>query len=548
MGAFGNDLMKHNLDLLRSKARKEAVQGVFIAAAAIMLATLMVCFFEQREITLSGLIQAQRTNLALWILNAMAFVFPLWGQYASRMIVYEAGAMVRHQTEELRVRNDQLEREKAFASTHDPITELPNRPLFYDRVEQAIRSYREGSGNLTLFLLELENLKEIQDTIGPTAVDIILRQVATRLLQSMSAQDSVARLDGFTFGILCSESTGKEQAEHTAHRLQKVMEHHFDVQRLKLSLHTSIGIVLFPEHGEDADTLVQKAGVAVFMAGKSHDGFAFYSPSFDEHSPRRLTLMGELRQAIERNHLQLHYQPKAAIPGGKIIGAEALVRWNHPKHGFVAPDEFIGLAERTRMIKPLTQWVMERAFNDCAQLRGQGHEITVSINLSAKDLHDPQLPDRIVGAMSKTAVQPEWFIFEITESSIIADPDRVLNVLERINGLGFGLSIDDFGTGYSSLAYLSKLPVQELKIDRSFVRGMLLGSKDGVIVRATVQLAHNLNLKVTAEGVENEETLELLRQCQCDIAQGYYLGKPQPLEQLTDRLGQLAARSEVNTG
>ena len=543
MGAFSNDLMKQNLDLLSSKARKEAIQGVVIAVGAIAVATLVVCFFERREITLEGLVEAQRTNLALWILNAMAFIFPLWGQYASRIIVYEAGAMVRHQTEALRVRNDQLEQEKIFAATHDPITDLPNRPLFYDRIEQAIRGYREGSGTLALFLLEIENLKEIQDTIGPAAVDIILRQVATRLLESMNSQDSVARLDGHTFAVLRGDPESKEQAEQTAHRLQKAMEHHFDVQRLKLSLHTSIGIVLFPHHGEDPDTLVQKAGVALYMANKSHDGYAVYSPAFDEHSPRRLTLMGELRLAIERDHLQLHYQPKSDLQSGEIVGAEALVRWNHPKHGFIPPDEFIGLAERTRMIKPLTQWVMEKAFTDCRELRQQGRKLAISINLSAKDLHDPQLPDRIVGVMSKTGVQPDWFIFEITESSIIVDPDRVLNVLERIHGLGFGLSIDDFGTGYSSLAYLSKLPVQELKIDRSFVRGMLMGTKDNVIVRATVQLAHNLNLKVTAEGVENEETLELLRQCQCDIAQGYHLGKPLPLN---DLLGLLDTTTGTN--
>jgi diguanylate cyclase len=245
-----------------------------------------------------------------------------------------------------------------------------------------------------------------------------------------------------------------------------------------------------------------------------------------------------LRQAIERNHLELHYQPKVDIATSTITGAEALVRWRHPKFGLIMPDEFIGLVERTRLVRPLTQWIMERAFADCRTLHESGLDLTVAINLSAKDLHDPELPDRIVGVMAKTEVQPQWFIFEITESSIIVDPDRVLNVLERINGLGFGLSIDDFGTGYSSLAYLRKLPVNELKIDRSFVRDLAEGQKDDVIVRATVQLAHNLALTVTAEGVEDAATLAALRDCGCDRAQGYHLSRPVPLGSFLQWLGQ----------
>ena len=536
MGTITNDLRRRNLDILKSRARKEALQGVFVAVGAIIAATLLVAFYSQGDISLGGIISAQQENLALWIIDAMAFVFPIWGQLASRSLVREADALVRYQTEELRQRNDQLEREKIFAATHDPVTELANRPLFYDRVEQAIRSRSANGQIVAVLLLEIENLKEIQDTLGPTAADAILRQVATRLVETVRTQDSVARLDRQTLAILPGGDIDRELAEKTAHRLLKAMDPPFEVQRLKLSLHSSIGIVLFPDHGDDPDSLIQRAGVAVYMAQKSHDGYAVYSPAFDEHSPRRLTLMGEFRQAIERNHLELHYQPKYDIGARKITGVEALIRWRHPKLGLIMPDEFIGMVEKTRMIKPLSQWVMEQAFADCRVFRERGRDITISINLSAKDLHDPELPDRIVGVMAKSDVRPEWFIFEITESSIIVDPDRVLNVLERINGLGFGLSIDDFGTGYSSLAYLRKLPVTELKIDRSFVRDMASGDKDDVIVRATVQLAHNLGLKVTAEGVENDESMDLLRDCGCDIAQGYHISRPHPLGILLDWL------------
>ena len=298
------------------------------------------------------------------------------------------------------------------------------------------------------------------------------------------------------------------------------------VDRLKLSAHTTVGFVLFPDHGEDADTLVQRAGVALYVAAKTHNGYALYSAALDEHSPRRLTLMGELRQALERDQLELHYQPKVEVAGGQVIGAEALVRWRHPRHGFIQPDEFIGLAERTRMIKPLTLWVMKRAFQDCVFWRGQGLALKISVNLSAQDLHDPELPDLVAGVVAATGIQPEWVIFEITESGIMQDPDRVLNVVERVHGLGFTLSIDDFGTGYSSLAYLKKLPVSELKIDKSFVMDMLGSENDAVIVRATVDLAHNLGLKITAEGVESAQILDVLRGMGCDIAQGYHISRP----------------------
>lgn len=526
MSAYTNELLNRNLLILRSRARKEAIQGVLIALAAIVLATVAVAFFESRQVSFAGVIQAQTGNFALWMLDALAFVYPLWGQYSSQLMVYEANDLVRQQTEELRVRADQLEREKDFAATHDPVTDLPNRTLFYDRVERAIRGAWRNERGVGILVLQVENLKEIQDTLGPASADLVLRQLAARLAETMREQDSVARLDTQSFSVLLDGGMGKEGAEQAARRLQKALEPLFHVNRLRLPLQASIGGVLFPEHGEDMDTLMQRAGVALYMAGQSHDGYALYSPTFDEHSPRRLTLMGELQQAMERGHLELYYQPKAAIAEGRIIGAEALLRWRHPRHGSIPPDEFILLAERTRMIRPLTQWVIERAFRDNAAWRAEGLELVISINLSIKDLQDPEFPDRVVGAMAKAGVRPEWFVFEITESCIIVDPERVLSVLHRIHSLGFGLAIDDFGTGYSSLAYLKRLPVSELKIDKSFVLDMLDSDNDAVIVRATIDLAHNLGLVVTAEGVESAAVLDALRDDRCDIAQGYYLSRP----------------------
>lgn len=271
---------------------------------------------------------------------------------------------------------------------------------------------------------------------------------------------------------------------------------------------------------------MQKAGVALHVAQKSAKGYALYEPSFDKHTPLRLTLMSELRRAIEKNDLSLFYQPKVSLQTNELYGAEALVRWDHPTHGFIAPDEFIPMAERTRMIKQLSQWVLKRAFRDCAAWHQQGVNIKISVNLSTRDLHDPDLPDLIAGIAAATGIKPEWIILEITESSVMNEPENALAIINRLHDMGYQFSIDDFGTGYSSLAYLRKLPLVELKIDKSFVTELMSNDNDSTIVKAIINLAHNLGLSVTAEGVENEVILAILKDYNCDIVQGYYVSKP----------------------
>ena len=528
-----DNVVANNTKILKATVSKTAMQGVLVAVGATVAATLAVTFVADSSLTLNGIISAQSSNPVLWIMDTLPFIFGYLGQYSSYMIAHEASLMVMQQTDELRMHANQLERQVTFATTHDPLTELPNRALFYDRLERAINAVTANGATLVVLLVAIENLKEIQDTLGPANVDLILKQLAIRLQSWANNKDSVARIDSHTFAILIGEGAPrKAEAERAAHNLQKVLEPPFLVNHLKLTLHSSIGIVIAPDHGDDADTLLQRAGVTLYVASKSTKGFSIYSATMEEHSPHRLTLMGDLRRAIERNELDLYYQPKVCIADGLPQGVEALLRWKHPLHGFIAPEEFIDLAERTRLIRPLTNWVMERAFRDCTAWRSDGLPFNVSINLSAKDLNDPDLPDIITGIMAKTAVKAEWIMFEITESSIMVDPARALNVLERIRGMGFNLSIDDFGTGYSSLAYLRKLPVMEIKIDRSFVMDMLESENDAVIVHATINLAHNLGLKVTAEGVETREVLQALQGFGCDMVQGYFLSPPVPFPQL----------------
>jgi len=524
--AIANNLLGDNVRILKSEVTKAAYQGVAIAIASVIIATLLVCYYQNSSITAEGIISAQKNNFALWIMDCIPFVFALWGQYSGSIIAYQASAIIFDQTQELRNKADDLEKKANYTATHDVVTDLPNRSLFYDRVEQGILSANHQNKLLSILLVEIANFKEVYDTLGRTSSDQIIKQVSSRLQGVVLGIDRVARIDGNIFSILLTDSMGEMETTLLAERIQKVLEPALVVERLSFAVHANIGIVQFPEHGEDVDTLVQKAGVSLYMASKSKDGYAIYEPSFDQHSPRRLTLMSELRHAIERDQLELYYQPKVSIQTDELYGAEALVRWHHPKHGFISPDEFIPMAERTRMIKPLTLWVLKEAFQQCAEWHRQGKPLIVSVNLSAKDLHDPELPDLISGVAISTGIKPEWVILEITEGSIISHPELTLEILERLNKMGYKLSIDDFGTGYSSLSYLKKMPLTELKIDRSFVQDILVSENDDVIVNATINLAHNLGFKVTAEGVESVEIMDILKSYGCDVAQGFYLSKP----------------------
>ena len=311
------------------------------------------------------------------------------------------------------------------------------------------------------------------------------------------------------------------------------MEPPFIISQLKVSVHTNIGIVNFPDHGDDVDTLVQRAGVALHMAQQSSKAYCIYEPSFDKYSPKRLTLMSELRNAINRDELELFYQAKVSIQTGKLLGAEALVRWNHLTHGAVSANEFIPMAEHTRTIKHVTLWVLQRAFRHCADWHRQGFDIKVSVNLSSKDLHDPEFPDLIAGVAASALIKPEWIMLEVTEESIMKDPESALEIINRLHDMGYQFLIDDFGTGYSSLSYLCKMPLTELKIDKSFVMDIMNNETDATLVKAAINLAHNLGLQVTAEGVESKEILAKLKDYGCDMAQGYFLNKPLSVKDFT---------------
>ncbi|HWQ95664.1 MAG TPA: bifunctional diguanylate cyclase/phosphodiesterase [Gammaproteobacteria bacterium] len=526
MAGQTSQTFSRNVRVLKSKASRHAIYGVVIAVCAIVLATALLSTYHYGGLSLESMMQAQQENAALWLLDLMPFVFAFWGQYVSSMIAFEAGAMVVDQTSELRAQTTALEHEALYGTTHDPLTDLPNRVLLRDRVVQALMIAQRENTRLALLLMDLNEFKEVNNTLGHYNGDRLLKQVATRLQNVVREPNTVARLGGDEFAILLPKIASAESATDVAHKVLRALEAPFTLEGLTIGAQASIGITIFPEHGSDVDALQQRADVAMYIAKRDKSGIVVYSPKLDQHSPQRLTLMGELRQAIGNNDLVLHYQPKVDVKTSHITEIEALVRWRHPQHGLMMPEDFIPLAERTGLIKPLTQWVLDEALRQCAEWNLHGLDLGMCVNLSAHVLSDPELVDTVTGLLASHNVTPKRLILEITETMMMADPPRALQILNRLASTGVRLSIDDFGTGYSSLSYMSKLPMSELKIDKSFVIDMINNDNNAMIVHATIDLGHNLGLRVVAEGVESEDTLERLKGLGCDAVQGYYICYP----------------------
>jgi EAL domain-containing protein (putative c-di-GMP-specific phosphodiesterase class I) len=335
----------------------------------------------------------------------------------------------------------------------------------------------------------------------------------------------VARLDGDKFAVFLA-TAGEASALQTAATLAAALEETFVVEGYPLQVEVSMGIALYPAHGSDPLTLFRHADVAMYSAKRRHEGIVLYDTRYDQYSPLRLSLIGDLRKAIAANELCLYYQPKAELDTGLVKSVEALIRWQHPTRGFIPPDQFIPLAEQTALIIPLTRWVLETAIAQCRRWLDDGLQLSVAVNLSMRNLRDESLPDTIAGLLAQYKIPPRQLRVEITESAVMTDVEHTLAVLQRLFALGVRIAIDDYGTGYASLSYLKHLPADELKIDRAFVRHLTTDVADQAIVRSTVNLAHSLGMQVVAEGVEDLATLNLLAALKCDIAQGYYLSRP----------------------
>jgi diguanylate cyclase (GGDEF)-like protein/PAS domain S-box-containing protein len=419
---------------------------------------------------------------------------------------------------------------------HDPLTGLPNRLLFSERIEQAIKYAERRGGSAAILMMDLDRFKEVNDSLGHQAGDALLKEVGERLGASLRASDTVARLGGDEFGLLLPEPSQREDVLAIVERIRRALEQPVVVQELPLAIEASIGIAMYPEDGHDADVLLQRADVAMYGAKQESATHAFYDREHDDYDPTRLTLVAELRRAMEERELVLFYQPKAVLSDGEVRSVEALLRWHHPHQGWVYPDSFIPVAQETGLIRPLTLYVLDEALRQTREWKDAGLGLSVSVNLSMRNLLDVNFPEQVAELLEKWKVDAAYLELEITESTMLANPTRTKMVLEQLSALGIRLSIDDFGTGYSSLAYLRRLPIDEIKIDRSFVMGMDEEADDVAIVRSTIDLGRNLGLEVVAEGVETREIWDQLRALGCSTAQGYYLSRPVPAERLQEWL------------
>lgn len=517
-----------NFSILRAKASKPAIYGVLIAVIAIIIATLLGSYILTGQISLGGIIQIQKTNVALWFLDLSPFLFAIWGQYVSSMLAFEAGAMVEEQTNELIQETNALEKRVSHQLMHDALTDLPNQILFLDRLNQALQRLREEKTDLYVLVILVNEIKDINSSLGHYNSDRILKQIASRLRGVIHEPNTLARLNNDEFGIILLKVNNLDQVTKTIEHIRKALSLPFGLDELQLNLQFSIGVAKSFDQGSDGDTILQRAEVAMQEAFKEKIDCAIYDSKMDKKHQRVLIITNDLRHAMEEGDLVLYYQPKVNIKTGHVT-SEALIRWNHPELGLVAPENFIPMAERTGLIRNISDWVLNQALQQCSKWQQEGFmEREISINLSALDLMDVELPDKLTGLLASYEIQPWQITIEVTESSVMIDQDRALAVMTRIAELGCKVSIDDFGTGYSSLAYLSKLPVDKLKIDRSFVTRMDKDGRDNMIVHSIIDLAHNLGLKVVAEGVENQSIMQQLHAYGCDVVQGFYISYPVP--------------------
>ena len=419
-----------------------------------------------------------------------------------------------------------LQKEMEHRALHDTLTGLPNRALMADRFEQALRGAERDGTCAGLLLLDLDRFKEVNDTFGHHYGDELLRQIGPRLAGVLRGVDTIARLGGDEFAVLLPDLHGVQDATKVAAALLGALATPFSVEGVNLYVDASVGVAISGEHGHDPITLMQHADVAMYIAKSQCLGVCVYDPNVDGHSATQLALVGDLRRGLDCNELVVYYQPQVSISTGNVVGAEALVRWQHPVHGLLLPDEFVPLAERTGLIGPLTRYVLDAALAQARTWLDAGRPLPIAVNLSVRNLHDEHFAEQVGVLLAAHAVPATLLHLEVTESTIMIDPERARQTLEQLSALWVRLSIDDFGAGYTSLSQLASLPISEIKIDRWFVMTMDDDTSNALIVRSLIDLGHNLGLTMVAEGVETERTLTALAGLGCDIAQGYHLSRP----------------------
>ena len=425
--------------------------------------------------------------------------------------------------QQIHTRQDELE----YHALHDDLTGLANRKLLLDRLEQTIHNAHQERTSFSILIMDLDRFKEVNDTLGHEVGDKLLQQVAKRLTHLLREVDVIVRLGGDEFAVLLTTAQEK-QAKIIAKKIINEFQSVFTVNDIPLYIGISIGISIYPQHGITAQILQQRADVAMYVAKRNKTGYDIYNPKYDKYSIGRLSLISELRLAIDLNQLFMEYQPIIELKTGRVVNAEALLRWNHPERGKVYPDEIIPIAEQTGLINHITYWIIETTAKYNKKLKESGIDIKITINLSVYNLQENDFVENIVNIFKKNEISASNFIMEITESVMMTNPKKSIDVLNQLDELGIEITVDDFGTGYSSLAYLKQLPLSKLKIDKSFIMDMIHDDNDAMIVRSTIDLAHNLGMQVVAEGIEEKENLDLLNILDCELGQGYFISHPLP--------------------
>ena len=480
--------------------------------------------FNEEDMELLSLFAGQ---VSIAIENAMSFE-----ELQSARLAAEA---YKEKLERLNHKLVSANRELKHLAVHDPLTGLPNRTLILDRLQQSMISARHGRHGVALIMIDLDHFKEVNDTLGHVMGDQLLIRIGGLFRSVLREEDTIGRLGGDEFAVVIP-ATDKREALAVAEQLGATLKAPVLIGQTACSVGASMGIAIYPEHGEQPSALLKCADVAMYIAKRNRNDIFVYDARLDTNNPQRLDLISDLHVAIQQWDIGAAFQPKVDLQSGTIVGAEALARWVKPGHGPVSPVEFIPILEQTGLIKQFTLQMVEHAVRFCMQCERAGYRLTVAVNLSVHNLRDDKLPEQVAEILAYHELDAHQLTLEITESAVMTDPEQSQEILIRLHAMGVQLSIDDFGTGYSSLSYLKRMPVQKLKIDRSFVRDMVSDSDDAIIVRSTIDLAHNLGLKTIAEGVETEETLAVLQAMRCDMVQGYLISRPLPADEFLEFL------------
>jgi len=426
-------------------------------------------------------------------------------------------------------------REIEYLRLNDALTSLPNRLLLTDRIDRMISSRRSDKSKLAVIIMDTDSFREVNDSLGHHHGDLLLQQIAQRLLDTCQMADTISRFSGDQFAILLNLSDLDQQLDDAIEHIIATFDQPFAIEELQIHLSVSLGIACYPQHGKDTDTLLRQAEVAMYMAKNKRKAYVYYDPEQDPFSKQRLVMSSQLKKAICENQLVLFYQPKVDAQTGQLVGLEALVRWLHPELGIIPPDQFIPLAEQSGLIQALTQWVLNAALRQSYLWKKSGRHIPVAVNLSALNLLNNKLAQQIRDLLDAWGLEPSCLELEVTETSMMVERQHAIKLLGDFHDMGISISIDDFGTGYSSLSYLQQLPVDVLKIDRSFIKHLSASPANDAITHAIIQLAHSMSLKVVAEGVETEQTLKYLQKINCDIVQGYYIDKPLTADEIQNK-------------